>query len=156
MEYIHNSGFQLAKDGSILAKYGNQFNHIGMAQIQASIEYNNDYKNEFLFSTIKTKFNDNDDIFAGQDIPEYFKLAIVSSVNNIYCNNAYSKGIKFTLIKALVHPINANELAFMYAGEIALAAWYQLQSDLGRVSLTFNELREIFPHFFKSHYDEEM
>jgi hypothetical protein len=50
MEYIQKSGFRLAEDGTILAKYGTQTNCAGIAQIQVLVEYANDSKIEFLLS----------------------------------------------------------------------------------------------------------
>ncbi len=154
MKYIQESGFELAEDGTILAKYGTQTNCGGIAQIQVSIEYTNNSKIEFLSSQAKIESQDNDNIVAGYDMPEYLKSAIFFGAEDIYLKNTSSKGIKFTLIKALVHPIDANKLVFMYAGKIALAAWYQLQLDSTRTSLTFNELYKISPQLFCSDYDE--
>jgi hypothetical protein len=156
MEYMQRSGFKVAEDGSILARYGTQTNCAGIAQIQVSIEYANESKIEFLLSKDRIEAQDDAGILAGKNIPEYFASAIFLGAEDIYFKNASSKGIKFTLIKALVHPIDANEMVFKYAGKIALAAWYQLQSNSTRTSLTFNELYEISPHLFKSDYDDDV
>jgi hypothetical protein len=44
---------------------------------------------------------------------------------------------------------------FKYAGKIAIAAWYQLQSNPAETCLTYNELFKLRPHLVKSPYDDE-
>lgn len=158
MEYIYKSGFKVAPDGNILAKYGSEsFRCGGIVQIQVSIEYTTDSNIKFVLSPGKTECqNTNEyDIVTGNDIPEYFQSAIFEGAKEVHLQNASSKGIKFTLIKALIHPIDANAMAFKYADKISLAAWYQLQLDSSRTSLTYNDLYQISPNLFKSPYGDD-
>jgi hypothetical protein len=154
MERLSRSGFKVAPDGSILARYGNPNACYYGAQIQVQIEYTASPKIKFILSeeeiALKYKIDGAEDIVSGKDLPRPFQLAMFSGVEEVYSKNASSEGLKFTLIKAAIHCIDSNEMAFKLAGQIALASWYQLQSGSGQMSLTYNELYYKCPNLFKS------
>jgi hypothetical protein len=160
MEILSRSGFKVAPDGSILARYGNPNACYYGAQIQVQIEYTASSKIEFVLSEEKIALEHNidgaEDIVSGKDLPLSFRLGMFSGVEEIYSKNASLEGLKFTLIKAAIHCIDSNEMAFKLAGQIALAGWYQLQSGSGQMSLTYNEMYYKCPNLFKlSDEDDE-
>jgi hypothetical protein len=158
MERLSKSGFKVAPDGSIFARYGNPNVCYHGAQIQVQIDYTAGSKIEFVLSEEKIELereNYGEDIVNGKDLPIPFQSAIFFGVEEIYLKNASSEGLKFTLIKAAVHYTDANEIAFKLAGQIALAGWYQLQSGSGQMSLTYNELYQLASNLFKSSEDDE-
>jgi hypothetical protein len=159
METLSRSGFKVAPDGSILARYGNPNACYYGAQIQVQIEYTASSKIEFVLSEEKIASEHDidgaEDIVSGKDLPRPFQLAMFFGVEEVYSRNASSEGLKFTLLKAAIHFIDSNEMAFKLAGQIALAGWYQSQSGSGQMSLTYNELYYKCPNLFKSLDEDE-
>ena len=154
MERLSRSGFKVVPDGSILARYGNPNACYYGAQIQVQIEYTAIPKIEFVLSEEKIASEHDidgaEDIVSGKDLPRTFQLAMFSGVEEVYSKNTSKEGIKFTLLKAAIHSMDSNEMAFKLAGQIALAGWYQSQLGSGEMSLTYNKLYYKCPNLFKS------
>jgi hypothetical protein len=150
MEII-KKGFKLSEDGSILAGYGTS--HHGIAQIKVWIEGIKEDGIKFIVSSEEIQHihaHIGHDLVTGVNIQPSFQSAIFSGAEETYLQSAATTGIEFTLISALVHPVDANEMYFKYAGKIAIAAWYQLQSNPAETCLIIMNFSNC-AHIYSSH-----
>jgi hypothetical protein len=147
-------GFDVLPDGSILVRYGTQTNCAGIVQMHFRIEPAQDVGVELVLSGVKEDFADDysweNCFLSGANVHEIFQNAILIGVKEAVTVSHWSEGIKFTLISAFVHPIDANELMFKYAGRISFFAWKYAQTNFNKISWTLRELAEICPQLFPS------
>jgi hypothetical protein len=134
VQIMKKSGFKVEEDGTISVRYGTQSNCAGIAQIQVQIEHSPNSGIQFL-SLSDSEFHYTD-FLTGEDTPAYFQSAIFEGAAEAYTKFVSPEGVKFTLLNALVHPVDSNEMVFKLAGEIAVIGWYQLHSNSGDISST--------------------
>jgi hypothetical protein len=56
-------------------------------------------------------------------MPAVFRVAVFRGAQEAYKESGLSEGIQFTLIEALVHPVDASERKFIEVGKTAVACW---------------------------------
>jgi hypothetical protein len=138
-------GFQVEEDGTIYVRYGTQANCSGIAQIHIQIEHTPNSGIELL--PLSDSESHHTGFLTGEDTPAYYRSAVFEGAVEAYTKFILPEGIKFTLLDALVHPIDSNEMVFKYAGRIAVIGWYQVQSKTGDISYSnicylMNQLNE--------------
>jgi hypothetical protein len=147
MQIRHQPGCDVFADGSIIAKCGVQSNCAGIAQIYFRIDRIEAPEIQFVLSD---DFADEDrEIVTGKDVPEYFRSALFRGVTEVCLKSDFKTGIKFTLISAFIHPIDATGMMFNHLGKIATIAWNLSQSHPNKISWTMTELSETYSNIFR-------
>jgi hypothetical protein len=142
-------GFDVLPDGSIIIRCGTQTNCAGIVQIHFRIEPNQDFGVELGLSGVKEDVADiyswENCFLSGANVPEYFRDAILTGVKAGYADSSHSSGIKFTLISAFVHPVDASGLMFEILGRRSFFAWVGAGINSNKTSWTFAELYDVCP-----------
>jgi hypothetical protein len=149
MRLRNGQGFDVLPDGSIIARYGTQANCAGIGQIHFQIEPRQDFGVELGLSGVKEDVADiyswENCFLSGANVPEDLRDAILKGVTAGYTELSHSTGIKFTLISAFVHPIDANRWIFQALGRRAFFAWVGTGINSNKTSWTFTELYDVCP-----------
>jgi hypothetical protein len=152
MQIRHQPGCDVFADGSIIARCGVQSNCAGIAQIYFRIDPLE--TPEIQFVLLDDFAYEHNEIVGGKDVPDHLRSALFSGVTEAYLQFSFKIGIKFTLIYAFVHPIDATSMMFKHLGKIATISWDLSRSNPNKTAWTMNELSEVYSNIFSSPDDE--
>jgi hypothetical protein len=147
MRIRRENGFDVLPDGSIVARYGRQSScATGIAQIHFKIELID--RLEVQFELVDKKddyvFPLPDCIFLGIDVPKYLRDSTLAGVTEAFTESSISsQGIKFTLISAFVHSMDAYPHTFEFLGKLSFFAWSSTRINPSKLSWKFDESYKI-------------
>jgi hypothetical protein len=152
MQIRQQPGCDVFADGSIIARCGVQSNCAGIAQIYFRIDPIETPEIQFVRSD--DFIYEDSEIVAGKDVPEYLSSALFQGATEVYLKSDFKTGIKFTLIHAFIHPIDATAMMFKHLGKIATISWDLSRSNPNKISWTMTELSETYSNIFRCPDDE--
>jgi len=125
--------FKLLDDGLIYASAGVQTNCGGIAAIIVKIEKLE--SGELIFNVEDNDGWDGDTNCAryvpGNRLNAYYKNAVFEGAKLAASAPGNNTGFIFTLVEALVHPVDANTEKFKEAGYRAVKGWLEMKKGLG-------------------------
>lgn len=116
--------FELLPDGTVYARAGTQTNCGGIASIHALITVSPSGVTEFTVAEDKRSGSDEYGFAVpGAAVPESYREAIYAAVREALEDLRPGLAVRFELIDALVHEVDARTSKFGVAGYSAMAGW---------------------------------
>ena len=115
--------FEVLPDGTLYARAGVQTNCGGIAGIHVRITPTP--SDELICLACEGAASDDLSAMPGQVVPAEYRDAVCSGARMAFDARAVNVGVRFELIDALVHPIDANESKFKIAGITVLSGWFE-------------------------------
>ncbi len=122
--------FEPLPDGTFYARAGVQTNCAGIAGIHVRIRPTP--SGEITCSVpalMGSEIADNGSAVPGAAVPAMYRDAVFEGARTAFDKYSGGIGIRFELIDALVHPVDANELRFKAAGITALNGWLECNAQ---------------------------
>lgn len=116
--------FELADDGTVIARAGTQTNCGGIAAIRVRIGYRN--AAGIGLSTLDgADWNGGEygPHVPGSAMPAALRDAVFEGAARAYEESGLAGGLDFVIIDATVHPVDANVRMFRAAGQEAVSGW---------------------------------
>jgi hypothetical protein len=120
--------FEWMEDGTVCARCGTQTNCAGIAETRVRIA-----ADAAPGLTLAPSCGGEDQNRIGrhvpdEDVPQRLREAVFSGARDEYHARGLSTGLRFELLEALVHPVDANKRMFYLAARQALAGWLDRSS----------------------------
>lgn len=118
--------FELLGDGTVIARAGTQTNCGGIAKIHARLSADDSGVLTFVVAgPIDAPIVYDGSHVPGSSVPREYREAAERGVRQAFEERHPPYGVRFELIEALVHAVDANERKFERAGHGALLGWIE-------------------------------